>query len=70
LLPEPYAGRIATFVSCVVCTAVQALKADHVATFLGRQLTGAYADELGDDFHTRVEGTQLKHPIGPVAVYC
>jgi len=33
-----------------VRTAMQAVKADHVASFLGRQLTGAYADELGDDF--------------------
>ena len=68
LLPERYAGRIAAVVSCVVRTAMHAVKADHVATFLGRQLTGAYADELGDDFHTRVEGARLKHHMGPVAI--
>ena len=68
LLPERYAGRIAAVVSCVVRTAIHAVKADHVATFLVRQLTGAYADELGNDFHTRVEGARLKDHMGPVAI--
>jgi hypothetical protein len=45
----------------LVRTAVHAVKPDHIATFLGRKLTGAYQDELGNDFHTRVEGTRLKH---------
>jgi len=52
----------------LVRTAIHAVKADHVATFLGRKLTGNYADELGNDFHTRVEGTRLKHHMGPVAI--
>ncbi len=52
----------------LVRTAVHAVKPDDVATFLGRKLTGNYADELGNDFHTRVEGTRLKHHMGPVAI--
>jgi hypothetical protein len=52
----------------LVRTAVHAVKPDHVATFLGRALTGRYRDELGNDFHTRVEGTRLKHHMGPVAI--
>ena len=52
----------------LVRTAVHAVKPDHVATFLGRKLTGHYQDELGNDFHTRVEGTRLKHHMGPVAI--
>jgi hypothetical protein len=52
----------------LVRTAVHAVKPDHVATFLGRKLTGHYADDLGNDFHTRVEGTRLKHHMGPVAI--
>jgi hypothetical protein len=52
----------------LVRTAVHAVKPDHVATFLGRTLTGHYRDELGNDFHTRVEGTRLKHHMGPVAL--
>jgi hypothetical protein len=49
-------------------TAIHAVKPDHVATFLGRKLHGNYADELGTDFHTRVEGTRLKHHMGPVTI--
>jgi hypothetical protein len=52
----------------LVRTAIHAVKPDHVATFLGRKLTGNYADELGNDFHTRVEGTRIKHHMGPVAL--
>src|SRR5579871_3568714 len=52
----------------LVRTAIHAVKPDHVATFLGRKLTGSYADELGNDFHTRIEGTRIKHHMGPVAI--
>jgi hypothetical protein len=52
----------------LVHTAIHAVKPDNVATFLGRKLTGSYADELGNDFHTRVEGARLKHHMGPVAL--
>jgi hypothetical protein len=52
----------------LVRTAIHAVKPDHVATFLGRKLTGNYADDLGNDFHTRLEGTRLKHHLGPVAI--
>ncbi len=49
-------------------TAIHAVTPDHVATFLGRKLTGHYADERGNDFHTRIAGTRLKHHMGPVAI--
>ena len=52
----------------LVRTAIHSVKPDDVATFLGRKLTGNYADELGNDFHTRVEGTRIKHHMGPVAI--
>jgi hypothetical protein len=52
----------------LVRTAIHAVKPEHVATFLGRKLTGNYADEVGNDFHTRIEGTRLKHHMGPVAI--
>jgi len=52
----------------LVRTAIHAVKPDHVATFLGRKLTGNYADDLGNDFRTRIEGTCLKHHMGPVAI--
>jgi len=39
-----------------------------VATFLGHKLTGHFQDELGNDFHTRIEGARLKHHMGPVSL--
>jgi hypothetical protein len=52
----------------LVRTAIHAVKADQVATFLGHKLTGHFQDELGNDFHTRIEGTRLKHHMGPVSL--
>jgi len=49
-------------------TAIHAVKPDKVATFLGRKLTAHYQDELGNNFSTRIEGTCIKHHMGPVAI--
>jgi len=49
-------------------TAIHAVKPAHVATFLGRKLHPLYAGEVGNDFHTRVEGTCIKHHMGPAAI--
>lgn len=49
-------------------TAIHAVKPAHVATFLGRRLTGAYQDEVGNDFSTRIEGTRIKHHMGWAAI--
>lgn len=49
-------------------TAIHAVKPGQVATFLGRKITGAYQGEIGNDFHTRIEGTRIKHQMGPVAI--
>lgn len=52
----------------LVRTAIHAVKPDNVATFLGRKLNGNYQDELGNDYHTRIEGTRIKHHMGPAAI--
>lgn len=49
-------------------TAIHAIKPDNVATFLGRKLSGNYQDEMGNDFHTRIEGTRIKHHMGSVSI--
>lgn len=49
-------------------TVVHAIKAEHVATFLGRKLTAAYQGEAGNDFSTRIQGTRIKHHMGPAAI--
>jgi hypothetical protein len=52
----------------LVRTAVHSVKPENIATFLGRKLTGHYQDEMGNDFHTRVQGTRIKHHMGKVAI--
>jgi hypothetical protein len=49
-------------------TAIHAVKAEHVATFLGRKLTDAYTGEIGNHFETRIQGTRIKHHMGPAAI--
>ena len=49
-------------------TAIHAVKADDVDTFLGRKLDLRYQGELGNDFHTRIQGTRIKHYMGPVTI--
>lgn len=49
-------------------TAIHAVKPDHVATFLGRKLHGNYQDEMGNRFDTRIEGTRIRHTMGPAAL--
>jgi hypothetical protein len=51
-----------------VRTAIHALKADDIATFLGRKLDPRYEGEVGNDFHLRVEGTRIKHHMGRVSI--
>jgi hypothetical protein len=52
----------------LVRTAIHSVKPEQVATFLGRRLSELFQDELGNDFHTRIEGTRLKHHMGKVAI--
>jgi hypothetical protein len=49
-------------------TAVHAVKAEDVATFLGRKLDKRFEGELGNDFNTRIEGTRIRHHMGPVSI--
>ncbi len=44
------------------------MKPDNIATFLGRKLNGNYQDEMGNRFNTRIEGTRIKHTMGPVSI--
>ncbi len=52
----------------IVRTAVHVIKAEHVAMFLGHKLTGSYEGEVGDDFSTRIQGTRIRHHMGPAGI--
>lgn len=49
-------------------TAIHTVKPDNIATFLGRKLNGNYQDEVGNRFNIRIEGTRIKHTMGPVSI--
>lgn len=48
--------------------AVLAVKADQVASFLGKKITALLAQEIGSRFATRIEGTCIKHRFGKTGV--
>jgi hypothetical protein len=48
--------------------AILAVKAEQVATFLGKKITPQLAQEIGSRFTTRIEGTCIKHRLGKAAV--
>jgi hypothetical protein len=48
--------------------AVLSVKAEHVATFLGRKITPQFAQEIGSQFTTRIEGTCIKHRYGSATI--
>jgi len=49
-------------------TAIHTVQPDNVATFLGRKLHGNYQDEMGNRYNIRIEGTRIKHIMGPASI--
>jgi hypothetical protein len=47
---------------------VLAVKAEQVASFLGKKITPQLAQEIGSRFATRIEGTCIKHRLGKAQV--
>ena len=45
-------------------TAIHTVKADDIATFLGKKLNGNYQDEMGNRYNLRIEGTRVRHSMG------
>jgi hypothetical protein len=52
----------------LVRQSVLSVKAEQVATFLGRQITPLLAQEVGSQFSTRIEGTCFKHRFGKCSI--
>ena len=49
-------------------TAIHSVKPDNIATFLGRKLHANYQDEMGNRYNIRIEGTRIKHTMGPISI--
>jgi len=54
--------------AAIVRTAVHVVQAEHVAMFLGHKLTSNFQDEAGNDFSTRIQGTRIRHHMGPASL--
>lgn len=61
-------GSLAPIYEHLVRTAVHTVRAEHVATFLGKKLDPRYLGEVGSDFNTRIQGTRIRHQMGRVAL--
>jgi DNA-binding MarR family transcriptional regulator len=48
--------------------AIHAVKADDVASFLGKKLTAAHTGEVQSDFRLRIHGRRIRHQMGPVSI--
>ena len=49
-------------------TAIHTVKPDNIATFLGHKLNPRFEGEMGNRFNIRIEGTRIKHTMGPVSI--
>jgi len=61
-------ARFQPLYEAIVRTAVHVVKAEHVATFLGHKLSANYRGEVGNDFSTRIQGTRIRHHLGPASL--
>jgi hypothetical protein len=52
----------------LVRESVLSVKAEQVASFLGRQITPLLAQEIGSQFSTRIAGTCIKHHFGKCSI--
>jgi len=52
----------------IVRTALHVIRAEHVAMFLGHKLSGQFQDQIGNDFSTRIQGTRIRHHMGPASL--
>jgi hypothetical protein len=62
------AATLAPLYDQLVRQSVLSVKAEQVASFLGRHITPQLAQEIGSQFSTRIEGTCVKHRFGKCSV--
>jgi len=47
---------------------VHTVKAQHIATFLGKKLNTNFQGEASNRYDVRIQGTRIKHILGPVSI--
>lgn len=62
------AEDLAPLYDALVRSAVYVVKAEDVATFLGRDLAKDTRHAIGSDFHTRIRGSRIRHYFGHASI--
>ena len=62
------AAALAAFYPHLLETLIHAVKPQDIATFLGKKLHGNYQGAVGNNLNTRIEGTRIRHRMGPAAI--
>jgi hypothetical protein len=62
------AGILTPLYDCLSCQSVLVAEAPRVASFLGKKITPALAQEIGSRLSTRIEGHCIKHSMGAASV--
>ena len=62
------ASDLAPLYDHLLRTSIHAIKADDIATFLGRSPATSARRETGGDFSVRIQGTRVRHYLGPASI--
>jgi hypothetical protein len=62
------AGTLGPLYEQLTRQSVLSVKAEQIATFLGRKITPQLGQEVGSRFSTRIEGTCIKHHFGKASI--
>lgn len=52
----------------LIATAIHTVKPTNIATFLSQKLHSNYEGEMGNNYNVRLEGSRVKHSMGPVSI--
>ncbi|MEJ7739962.1 MAG: hypothetical protein WKF97_21280 [Chitinophagaceae bacterium] len=52
----------------LIATAIHTVKPANICTFFGQKLHGNYEGEMGNQYNIRLEGSRIKHSMGPVSI--
>ena len=61
-------AELAAIYGTLTRTAIHTVKPDNIATFLGKKLSPRFEGESGNRYNIRIEGTRIKHTMGPVSL--
>jgi hypothetical protein len=62
------AADLAPLYEHLLRTSIHAVKADDIATFLGRSPVHHGEHQIGGDFSIRIHGTRVRHYLGPASI--